>query len=372
MKDEIIIEDFIDNGVIELEERMHMPVLENLTIIPSEKQQVFKSKKDGFNEVVVEEVEGDELTIIPTTEEQINEGLFDKVIVEKVTSDIDKNIRPEIIREGEKILDVVGNYKGIDTSDATATSDDILKNKTAYVNGQKLDGTIEGYDGSFTGNATTVNELEVSFISSIDDSLGANCTKLPNGLKSIGKNAFYNCTYLALTELPEGITTILSYAFHHCDNLKLTKLPNGLKSIGGYAFYECYNLALTELPEGIEEIETDAFNGCKRIVIQKVPSGIKTIYNRTFQYCGMSELTLEGNIINMGNYIVRYCNNLVKFALPNITSIPTLGIEVFKNTPIEKGTGYIYLPDNLVEEAKIATNWSVWADQIKPISEMEV
>lgn len=47
MKDEIIIEDFVDNNVIELEERMHMPVLENLTIIPSEKQQVFKSKNDG-------------------------------------------------------------------------------------------------------------------------------------------------------------------------------------------------------------------------------------------------------------------------------------------------------------------------------------
>ena len=87
MKDEIIIEDFVDNGAIELEERMHMPVLENLTIIPSEKQQVFKSKNDGFNEVVVEGVEGDELTIIPTTEEQINEGLFEKVIVKGIEGD---------------------------------------------------------------------------------------------------------------------------------------------------------------------------------------------------------------------------------------------------------------------------------------------
>lgn len=84
MKDEIIIEDFVDNDIIELEERMHVPVLENLTIIPSEKQQVFKSTKDGFNEVVVEGVEGDELTIIPTTEEQINEGLFNKVITNPI------------------------------------------------------------------------------------------------------------------------------------------------------------------------------------------------------------------------------------------------------------------------------------------------
>ena len=40
------------------------------------------------------------------------------------------------IKSGETILGVTGNYTGIDTSDATATAGDIIKDKTAYVNGQ--------------------------------------------------------------------------------------------------------------------------------------------------------------------------------------------------------------------------------------------
>lgn len=53
------------------------------------------------------------------------------------------NIKKDVVIGG-----VTGNYEGTDTSDANATVGDILLNKTAYVNGVKLTGTIATYDGT--------------------------------------------------------------------------------------------------------------------------------------------------------------------------------------------------------------------------------
>lgn len=41
----------------------------------------------------------------------------------------------------------------------------------------------------------------------------------------------------------------------------------------------------------------------------------------------------------------------------------------FKSTPIESGTGYVYVPAALVDSYKAATNWSVYADQIRAIED---
>ena len=42
----------------------------------------------------------------------------------------------------------------------------------------------------------------------------------------------------------------------------------------------------------------------------------------------------------------------------------------FKGSAIASGTGYIYVPDALVESYQSATGWSSFKAQIKPLSEL--
>lgn len=289
---------------------------------------------------------------------------------------------PENIKEGARYLGVDGAYKGIDTADATATAGDVLKDKTAYANGGKITGTIETYDGSYEGDGAISGivideELWNSMISIIDKTSGKNTTKLPEDLTSIGKGAFYLCSNLKLTELPNKITSIGKYAFHQCTNLALTKLPDGIITIDNYAFQYCTNITISKLPETLTSIGAYCFEGCSGLSISELPSGITEIPSYSFNSCdGIVTLKVLGEITSIGNRAFGYCENLTDLIFPNVTSVPTLngGSAVympFYRTPIESGTGYIYVPDSLVDSFKTATNWSTYADQIKSISELE-
>lgn len=78
------------------------------------------------------------------------------------------SLNSENIKKGIDILGVVGTLEeGTNTSDATATSNDIEQGKTAYVNGEKVTGTLEycdiGGDGIGEGFFDAIKNAKTAF-----------------------------------------------------------------------------------------------------------------------------------------------------------------------------------------------------------------
>lgn len=131
--------------------------LQSKTVSPSESAQTVKADNgyDGLSQVTVNAVSktyvGSDVTkksaatYTPGTSDQsIASGQY---LNGTQTIKGDSNLTAANIKSGVKIFNVTGSYagsssSGTDTSDATATASDIARNKTAYVKGEKVTGTL--------------------------------------------------------------------------------------------------------------------------------------------------------------------------------------------------------------------------------------
>ena len=78
-----------------------------------------------------------------------------------------------------------------------------------------------------------------------------------------------------------------------------------------------------------------------------------------------SRLTFGSNNFNR-------CNNFKALILRNEVMHTLNGTSGYLSPTIENGTGFIYVPRNLLETYKTATNWSVYADQFRALEDYTV
>lgn len=113
---------------------------------------------------------------------------------------------------------------------------------------------------------------------------------IPAGVKSIGRS-FYGMKKLTKVNLPEGLETIGDQAFANCINITNFVMPNSVKTCGS-AFFSCSGLVNVTLSDNLEALGQSMFYGCSKINELTIPASVKSIASMTFSSCsGITKLT---------------------------------------------------------------------------------
>ncbi len=146
-----------------------------------------------------------------------------------------------------------------------------------------------------------------AIIEKASNTLIAGCknTVIPEGVTSIGYDAFYGCSGLTSLTIPEGVTSIGNSAFMGCRGLTSLTIPNSVTSIGNSAFAYCSGLTSVTIPNSVTAIGKWAFRGCSGLTSVNIPNSVTSIDNEAFSYC--SHLT--SIIVESGNTVYDSRNN---------------------------------------------------------------
>ena len=101
---------------------------------------------------------------------------------------------------------------------------------------------------------------------------------IPDSVEYIGEGSFTGCGLSEGITLPKRIDRIEAYVFKNT-KLKSIAIPEGVKSIGNEAFMNCYSLKSIDIPDSVEEIGEGAFSRCRSLKTVNAPAGIKKLIN---------------------------------------------------------------------------------------------
>ena len=139
---------------------------------------------------------------------------------------------------------------------------------------------------------------------------------IPESIKKIGTNAFYNCFSLKSATIPEGVSVIWDNTFYNCSDLNDISLPSTLRIIRANAFYNCSSLKSVVMPEKVWEILDNAFYNCSSLTALTLPSELRSIGLNVFE--GVTSLKSE-NIIYNGSTIFYQYHSPSSFAASTTT-----------------------------------------------------
>ena len=248
---------------------------------------------------------------------------------------------------------------------------------------------------------------------------------IPDGVTTIGDEAFYDCSSLTSVNIPDSVTSIGVGAFCYCSSLTSVTIPDSVITIGDSAFCYCDSLTSVTIPDSVTTINNWAFDGCSSLVSATIGDGVTTIGEGVFAHCdNIAEFkgkyaTENSRCLVKDDAIIAYANaSGTEYTIPDDiemieksafrgctyltaviihSGVKAIGINAFLNcgnltevyckstTPPTLGNGAfnensddrkIYVlasnDDSIINAYKNAPNWSSYRDDIVDYVEIDI
>ena len=133
---------------------------------------------------------------------------------------------------------------------------------------------------------------------------GTSCTgavAIPEGLTSIGDEAFKNATGLTSITIPASVTSIGGGAFDGSGVQTVAIAANSqMTSIGSYAFIAASSLSYIAIPSSVTSIGGAAFMYTDSLSSITIPSSVTSIGMYAFHESGLTSITIPANVTSIG------------------------------------------------------------------------
>lgn len=257
--------------------------------------------------------------------------------------DLVKNWQLGKILENNNLVKLDGKVMRINSRDfvydgATEIEVQALEQNVQYIYGLFKNGEIVyGWNELLSNNLITVENGNITTASTeLDGDLF-----IPNKVKAISENAFYNCSLLTSVSIPDSVEEISSNAFRGCSSLKTAIIPKTIKSIGTGAFVLCNSLESIDFTGTIEDwcrinMESSPMLYAKQLLFLdgnglkvssldvesvNIPTDIQELKYTFTRFYSLKSVVIPNNITKINDGTFSECSSLQSVQMPNALTI---------------------------------------------------